>query len=740
MIYSQERSINRSYPRAFYWIHGNISRKPNLILDFRMKSEIPKDDVKLASGGDLAVNDAAELLYQHATGSIGVSVVACTFLLLISARQAALAPLLTWWGVMTGILALRMLDVRLWHKREGPRDGFREIRRFGTGVLSAATLWAAFPLIFFSDLNQTGRAASAIILCGMAGGSATVLAPSQTLALIFCAALIWPATLFFLFSSDFESRILGALGCVFFIVMAISSRLTHRTIMRAVRLSHANEKLLIAVTREQERTEAANGNLREAQVALHEANQSLEFRIRLRTSDLQREVSEKERYAKELAHLASTDPLTGLCNRARLVEHLKTSLFDAGQSSYPLAVLFIDLDKFKEVNDAMGHYAGDRVLQVAAQRLAGSVPANAHLSRWGGDEFVVVMPDLEHGAAAEHLGDALRMVLCEPIQVDLETVNLDATVGVALFPEHGRDYDELIRAADVAMYTGKEERRSKVRLFDPSLSRKLIERRLLEHALHRAIRTQGFSLVFEPIISASEGDCHAMEALLRWRHPQLGEIAPSKFIPLAERTGDIVALGRWVLREACREAMTWHSGVQPMVSVNVSTVQILSGSFVSDVFDILAETNLPASRLQLELTESVFVSDHAATTSVLAELRSSGIHVSLDDFGTGFSCLSYLRNLPLDSLKIDRSFIQAVDAESRPIVRAILTTAQAFGFKAIAEGVETPAQAAALVSLGADYLQGHLFVRGPLSPEAAREWLAARLRRPGLRSEAAVNR
>lgn len=694
-----------------------------------MQSDSAEENSKAPGGRDLAANDAAELLYRHATGSIGVSVVASTFLVLISWRQTAQAPLWTWWGLMMAILILRMLDVRSWHKSRTPRNGSREIRRFGAGVLSAGILWAAFPASFFSTLNETGRAVATIILCGMAGGSATVLAPSQTLALTFCSALIWPATLFFLFSSGFDNRILGALGCVFFAVMAISSRLAHGATMRAIRLSRANEKLLATVTIEQERTEAANSNLKEAQVALHEANRSLEFRIKLRTSDLQREVSEKERYAKELAQLASTDPLTGLCNRAKLIEHLKARLVDAERSAYTLAILFIDLDKFKEVNDIMGHYAGDRVLQLAAKRLASGLPANAHLSRWGGDEFVVVMPDLEHGAAAECLGTILRLALCEPIQVDLETVNLDATVGVALFPEHGRNYDELIRAADVAMYTGKEERRSKVRLFDPSLSRKLTERRMLEHALHKAIPSEEFSLVFEPIMSASEGLCHGMEALLRWRHPQLGEIAPSEFIPLAERTGDIIALGRWVLREACREAMTWPEDTAPIVSVNVSPVQILSGSFVSDVFAILADTGLPASRLQLELTESVFVSDDSATTSVLAELRSAGIQVSLDDFGTGFSCLSYLRSLPIDSLKIDRSFIEGAGGDSRPIVKAILMTAQAFGFKAIAEGVETPAQAEALVLLGADFLQGHLFVPGPLPPEAAREWLALQPRK-----------
>ncbi len=676
----------------------------------------------------LTANDAARLLYNHGIGSIAVSIIASTFLLLISLKRAPHGWLWTWWSLMIAVLIGRSLDVFFWHRR-GPAssiDGNRDIRRFGLGLILAALLWAAFASIFFSSLDQVGRTTATIILCGIAGGSATVLAPSQTLALIFCSATIWPPTLFFLFSHDFQDRLLGVLGCVFFVVMAVSSRFAHRAVMNAIRLSRANEALAAAVVEEHHRTEAANSDLKRAEVALREANQSLEFRIRLRTADLEHEVREKERYAKELAHLASTDPLTGLCNRAKLVEHLRERLYGAGsRRCNTLAVLFIDLDKFKEVNDIMGHYAGDRVLQIAAGRLAGSLPPDVHLSRWGGDEFVVVMPDPENASDALSLGAALRAIIYEPIQIDLETVNIDATVGVALFPEHGRTHDELVSAADVAMYAGKEEKRSKVRLFEPALSQKLIEHHLLEQALRDAIPAKSFSLVFEPIIAAANGRCHAMEALLRWNHSEYGLIPPSVFIPLAERTGDIIAIGRWVLREACREAASWPGLDAPSISVNVSAAQILSSTFAFDVFAALEESGLPAHRLQLELTETQFAGDSTATSTILAQLRKSGIRVSLDDFGTGFSSLSYLRNLPVDSIKIDRSFVTAIHTDSSPIVKAILTTAEALGFDAIAEGIETAAQAETLIAMGAQYLQGYLFTGAPLPAEAAREWLAA---------------
>jgi diguanylate cyclase (GGDEF)-like protein len=687
----------------------------------------------LPDSRQLAANDAARLLYVHGIGSIAVSIIAATFLLLISLHKVPARLLWSWWSAMIAVLLGRAVDAFAWHRRARRlrMAGNRDIRRFGVGLVMAATLWAAFPPMFFSDVDQATRATATIILCGIAGGSATVLAPSQTLALVFCSATIWPPTLFFLFSHDFQGKLLGALGCVFFVVMTISSRLAHRAAMNALRLSRANEALVAAVTEEHKRTEDANSELRRAESALREANQSLEFRIKLRTADLEREVREKERYARELAHLASTDPLTGLCNRAKLVEHLRERLSRMGNNSCAtLAVLFIDLDKFKEVNDIMGHYAGDRVLQIAARRLAGGLPPNVHLSRWGGDEFVVVMPDPESAGAALALAAALRGIIGEPIQIDLETVKIDATVGVALFPEHGQSHDELVSAADVAMYAGKEEKRSKVRLFDRALSQKLMEDHQLEQALRDAIPANSFSLVFEPIVAAATGQCRAMEALLRWNHPEYGPVEPSIFIPLAERTGDIIAIGRWVLHQACREAAGWPGDEPPSVSVNMSAAQILSSTFAFEVFAALEASGLPPHRLQLELTETQLVGDRAATSSVLAQLRKSGIRVALDDFGTGFSSLSYLRNLPIDSIKIDRSFIAAIHTDSGPIVKAILTTAEALGFDAIAEGIETTAQAETLIAMGAQYLQGFLFTGTPLAAETAREWLSTQVPLP----------
>jgi diguanylate cyclase len=277
----------------------------------------------------------------------------------------------------------------------------------------------------------------------------------------------------------------------------------------------------------------------------------------------------------------------------------------------------------------------------------------------------------------------------------------------------------------MAMYAAKEEKHSKIRLFDRSLSDRLTERRLLERALREAIEKGALQIVFQPIITASTGECETLEALVRWNDPERGPVSPTEFIPLAERGGEIGALGRWVLAEACREAASWPGHRAPSVSVNVSAVQIESGTVPMDIADALKGAGLSPFRLSLELTESVFAGDRRYIIPTLSALRETGVRISLDDFGTGFSCLADLQRLPIDRLKIDKSFVQSIDMDSGPIVKAILTTAQTFGLKVVAEGVERTTQAEKLIALGVHYLQGYLF-SDVLSPDTAREWLRHR--------------
>jgi predicted signal transduction protein with EAL and GGDEF domain len=359
------------------------------------------------------------------------------------------------------------------------------------------------------------------------------------------------------------------------------------------------------------------------------------------------------------------------------------------------------------------------------------------LARWGGDEFVIALSGLVNADVAIDLASELNKCLCDPIEIDSALVRIDATIGIALFPDHGRTEVDLIRAADMAMYASKEEKRSKIKVFDPSLSRRLTEHHMLVRALRNAVTNRALEIVFQPIITASTGECETLEALVRWNHPELGPISPADFIPLAERSGEIVALGRWVLSEACREAASWPRHKPPSVSVNVSAVQIESGTLQMDIANALKEAGLPPSRLSLELTESVFAGDRRHIIPTLRALRYTGIKISLDDFGTGFSCLADLRRLPIDQLKIDKSFVDSIDVDSGPIVNTIVTTAQTFGLDVVAEGIETAAQAEKLIGLGVHYLQGYLF-SDILSPDAARQWLRHQPR-PAARSTMAAH-
>ncbi len=691
-----------------------------------------------ATGFEAAERDAADLLYRHGIASIFVSILASSGLAFISIGQVRSGLLAGWWLLITLVLILRGMDILHFHRVRTfwARPGRLEIRRFATGVIATAAMWAAFSLTFLRQLNETGRASTAIIFCGLVGGSATVLAPSRALSFLFCAFLALPTSILFLSFPGSENTFLGILGCAFFLIMSASSRVTHRATMTAVRLSRANEVLLAAMEQGREQTEAANLELRAAEAALSEANQSLEIRIQARTADLEKEVNEKERYAKELAYLASTDSLTGLWNRAALTKRLSRAIARAEATGQSLAVLFLDLEKFKEVNDVMGHMAGDSVLRIVAGRLLHHLPPSVELARWGGDEFVIALSGPDKADIAIDLASELNKCLCDPIEIDAGRVKIDATIGIALFPDHGRTEVDLIRAADMAMYASKEEKRSKIKVFDPSLSRRLTERHMLVRALRDAVTNGALEIAFQPIITASTGACETLEALLRWNHPELGPVSPADFIPLAERSGEIAALGRWVLGEACREAASWPDHESPSVSVNVSAVQIESGTLQTDIANALKESGLPPSRLSLELTESVFAGDRRHIIPTLGALRDTGIRISLDDFGTGFSCLADLRRLPIDKLKIDKSFVESIDVDSGPIVNTIVTTAQTFGLDVVAEGVETAAQAEKLVSLGVHYLQGYLF-SDILSPDATRQWL--RHRRPVAPSKMAAH-
>ncbi|MBL8241103.1 MAG: EAL domain-containing protein [Bryobacterales bacterium] len=669
----------------------------------------------------LIARDASNLLHKYGTGGVIVSVASSAMLVYHAAGGLPSGSFLVWWVVMASALLVRAAYLVYWHSAvaNAPnRDTAREIRHFSAGTGAIALIWAAFPVLFFSEITPATRSITAVILAGMAGGAATLLAPVRSLALVYIGLLLLPGSICFLLIGGSENTVPGLLGILCFLVLAASARIANSAAIQAIQLSHDKQQLLIEKELERKQIVSANSELRSLQIALEDANEGLERKVRDRTEKLLNEIRERERYEQELSRLASTDPLTGLGNRSSLIRLITGALSEGS----PFGVLFIDLDDFKEVNDVRGHHAGDRVLAIVAERLTTAIPTGSELARWGGDEFVVVLRGIDSEESALNIASSLRQEVSQPIDIGGETVWIDGTIGISLFPDHGTTSDKLIRAADVAMYAAKQQRHHRVRLFDPLLAEHVAKGHFLGQCLSAAIANEELTVVYQPIVSSNNSRCVSMEALVRWRHPDHGPVPPNEFIPLAERSGDILALGRWVLMEACRQAAQWPGPEPPSVSVNVSAAQILAGYLVQDVLEAIGESGLPRHRLHLELTESAFAGDFDRVAPVFAELRGLGIRISLDDFGTGFSSLAYLQQLPIDTIKIDKIFVGGMARETKSIVRAIVSLADALGYEVIAEGVELESQRAALVTLGVGFQQGYLYAR-PLLAAAVPVWL-----------------
>lgn len=419
--------------------------------------------------------------------------------------------------------------------------------------------------------------------------------------------------------------------------------------------------------------------------------------------------------ATRASWLASHDPLTGLANRTLFGEKLREALARSRRDGSSVALIGVDLDHFKEVNDTLGHAAGDQLLCQVSERLLANIRQTDVLARLGGDEFVILQTQARQPENAQSLAARLAELLAQPFQLDGHQVVIGGSLGIALTESGQADGARLLQEADLAMYQAKEDGRGAYRFYDASMNERLQRRKALENDLRRALAEGQFQLVFQPQVQMIEGTREhritGAEALLRWNHPVDGNIPPDQFIPLAEQTNLILPIGEWVLREACRTATTWPEALT--VAVNVSTVQFRHPGFVPLVEAVLAETGLPGNRLEIEITESIMVEDTAEAVATMARLRSLGIKLAMDDFGTGYSSLGYLRQFKFDKIKIDKSFIRHLgeQGESEAIVRAVVGMSQAMGVQSNAEGVETTYQSQLLLEEGCTEMQGYLFGR-----------------------------
>ena len=437
-----------------------------------------------------------------------------------------------------------------------------------------------------------------------------------------------------------------------------------------------------------------------------------------------REVTELRRVERELEHLASHDPLTGLPNRHRLDQVLQRTLARAQAIGETFAVLYIDLDGFKAVNDIAGHEAGDRLLQAVANRLQQGLRHGDTAARMGGDEFAIVQRGGTQPEAAEALAARLVDLIGRTYVLEGHMINVGASVGVAVAPSDGSTAAILLKNADLALYRAKFDGRGTFRFFEREMDVRMQARRAMEIDLRRALAMRQFHLLYQPQVELAGNRIVGFEALLRWTHETRGLVPPAEFIPLAEEIGVIGTIGEWVLRTACVEAATWPEGVS--VAVNLSPVQFHSGKLVETVASALAHSGLAPDRLELEITEGALLNDTEAVLVALNRLRAIGARISMDDFGTGYSSLSYLQKFPFDKIKIDQSFIRGMgdNLECGAIVRAVAGLGASLGMKTTAEGVETAEQLAAIRAEGCCEVQGYLTGR-PISATDAASLLAA---------------
>ncbi len=443
---------------------------------------------------------------------------------------------------------------------------------------------------------------------------------------------------------------------------------------------------------------------------------------------------ERKRTELELVRLAQFDQLTGLPNRTLLRERVNHALARAMRSGSGVATLILDMDRFKEINDMLGHEVGDKLLIKAAKRIRANVRDQDTVARLGGDEFAVVLEGVSEPKEVlpviERIVDSLR----EVTTVDGHEVNTSTSIGIAMYPENGNNLSELLRAADLAMYQAKSSGRACYQFFADAMQEEAQSRRALEWALRHAVEANEFQLVYQPQVCLRTGGVIGVEALIRWMHPTRGLLTPYHFIGALEEFGLINEVGEWVLQTACEQMRRWQAlELQPMrISVNVSAQQFEDPLLIDKIRSALANTDLSPEFLELELTESCLMSDPAQAGALLREIRDVGVRIAIDDFGTGYSSLTYLNEFPLNVLKIDKSFVQSVESNDRggPISNMIIGLGQNLGLEVIAEGVETPGQLAYMEEHGCDIAQGYLYAH-PESPEDLTPWLMSNQRTSG---------
>lgn len=636
--------------------------------------------------GKIFHKDVAELLYGNARSGIFVTLLASTILVFAFKTPEIQTEKFYWWIGILALVVIRLIDVNYWTKNSISEsyNAKRFTRRFVTGALLTSLMWSAYCIYVSRYASSTELACIIIVVSAFAGGASTIFAANKLLAMSYASIMLAPLSIALMLSSEEYQLTLGLLGLAFSFVMVMTARKSADFTSNAIRLKNENAELV---------------NKMEQKVA---------------------------RRTEKIYQLSNLDPLTGLFNRSAFMHHMQEQLDLSEKNNFTMALLFIDLDGFKKINDTLGHETGDRVLKNTAERLENLRGDQQLLCRWGGDEFLIAYMGADQDSALAFAKGVIEKI-SEHYHFENNKLFISATIGIALSPNHTNNVHELIQLADTAMYNQKKLNPSSVGMFNNELGQRIVRENQLKIGLSKAIKKQQLRLVYQPIVASNSHQVVAFEALLRWDFD--GEnIPPDKFIPIAEQYGLIISLGTWILQQSCIAAANWQAlnyDPQPSVSVNVSVLQLYDENFINIVQSALSNANLTAENLTIEITESIFSNDKNIILKCIKTLQQMGVKVSIDDFGTEYSSLSVIQSLAANTLKIDRSFVNMIDTNGMVIIEAVKHMAVKLNYDVVAEGVETKEQADKLLALDIEMLQGYYFSR-PLELDLVEGYLLKR--------------
>ncbi len=664
--------------------------------------------------------EQVQLLYDNSF-SANLSVIGASLLLLaLLYGRVDTTYLLIWWGSITCLAVFRLTLRRLFrqHRRRLPSEQWVSLYVGLTFLIGCA--WAGLSLFIYLYDDIIVQTGGLLIIFGLSAAAVPVLSVMLSAFFVYILPPAVAAILTLLLKGGFQNELLALGTSIYTLLISVTGRNIHRNMLQTMALQVQNSELIETLNDEIKQRKTAQQMLEKHGEELEELVKRRTKQLLMINRNLEREINERKRAEDNLKHLAHHDPLTNLPNRLLLDARLAHTIERAHRTGSQVAVLFLDLDHFKHINDSLGHATGDRLLTMVGERLLNCIRENDTVARLGGDEFVVVMEQISTLDGVTQLAQKLMETLGTRFEIQDRTLFVSASIGISLFPQDGKDSETLLKNADAAMYQAKEQGRSNYVFYTRELTVTAYDRVMLEGSLRQALDQEEFVLFYQPQVSLRDGAITGVEALIRWDHPKLGLLPPGRFLPVAEESGLIIQIGEWVLRTACRQMTAWRmQGLDlPLVAVNISGKQIRKGDLVSQVRDILAETGCNPGWLELEISEDFIMKETEPSIETLKGLRELGTHLAIDDFGTGYSSLSYLKQLPIDKLKIDRSFIRDLnrDPNDEAIVRAIIAMGKGLQLKIIAEGVEDEGQELFLKKYACDEMQGFRYGR-PMSAD-----------------------